>query len=154
MDKQQPSNKHSMDRSADSAQDQAQTDAVEALGDPELDPFEINFLPQFEEGRGPREAFVNEHGVLIGDHMYESANSPLQLWSAETDPAIMAGDEWVHPFKDIGFQSEENRDFFEKGIPPSASSGAIFMHPDKDVAYQAGVDQADGDASRSDERKG
>jgi hypothetical protein len=154
MDKQQPSNKRSMDRPTDSEQDKVQTDAVEALGDSELDPFEINFLPQFEEGRGPRAAFVNEHGVLIGDHMYESANSPLQLWSAETDPAIMAGDEWVHPFKDIGFQSEENRDFFEKGIPPSASSGAIFMHPDKDVAYQAGVDQADGDASRSDERKG
>ncbi|WP_127588171.1 DUF3905 domain-containing protein [Paenibacillus koleovorans] len=104
---------------------------------PSLDPFEINFLPQFEEGRGPREAFVNEHGVVIGDHMYESANSPLTNWTSETDPAIMAGDQWVHPFKDIGFQSAENREYFEHGILPSAT-GAMFTHPDKDVAYQAG----------------
>lgn len=151
----QPSNKRSTDHLADSAQEQVQTDAVQDLGDPQLDPFEINFLPAFEKGRGPREAFVNEHGVLIGDHMYESANSPLQLWSTETDPAVMAGDEWVHPFKDIGFQSEENRDFFEKGIPLSASSspGAMFMHADKDVAFQADLDQADGDDRQTDERQ-
>lgn len=109
-----------------------------------LDPFEINFLPQFEEGRGPREAFVNEHGVCIGDHMYESDNSPLHNWSTATDPAIMAGDEWVHPFKDIGFLSEANREYFEQGIVPSAT-GATFMHPDKDVAYQEGVEQTEGE---------
>ncbi|MGO4270965.1 DUF3905 domain-containing protein [Paenibacillus sp. TAF58] len=98
----------------------------------DLDPFEIEFLPQFKQGRGPREAFVNEHGVVIGDHDYESDNSPLMNWTVETDPEVMAGDEWVHPFKDIGFQSAENREYFEKGIVPQSG---IFMHPDKDVSY-------------------
>lgn len=103
--------------------------------DPELDPYEIQFLPQFRSGRGPRGPFVNSSGVVIGDHMYESPQSPLSRWSAETDPAIMAGDQWVHPFKDIGFLSGENRDYFEKGIAPQ---GGVFMHPDKDAAYRAG----------------
>jgi len=101
--------------------------------DPELDPFEINFLPEHQQGRGPREPFVNEYGVLIGDHQYESDNSPLQQWSEETDPSIMSGDQWVHPFKDVGFQTTENRELFEHNIPPQAHP---FMHADKDVAYQ------------------
>ncbi|MFD0676785.1 MULTISPECIES: DUF3905 domain-containing protein [unclassified Paenibacillus] len=109
----------------------------------ELDPFEINFLPQFLEGRGPREPFVNSQGVVIGDHMYQSENSPLEQWSKETDPVVMAGDEWVHPFKDVGFHTAENRDIFEEGIPPQSG---IFMHPDKDVAYPAYNNEADGSA--------
>lgn len=108
----------------------------------ELDPFEINFLPEFREGRGPQEPFVNEHGVVIGDYMYESPDSPLQQWDKDTDPAIMSGDQWVHPFKDIGFQTEENRDYFEKGVP---FKGGIFMHPDKDVAYEVNLENADGE---------
>jgi hypothetical protein len=100
----------------------------------EPDPFEIEFLPQFRENRGPKQPFVNRHGVLIGDHAYQSASSPLENWSAATDPAVMAGEEWVHPFKDIGFHTAENRDYFEKGIPPQ---GGIFMHPDKDAAFEA-----------------
>ena len=102
--------------------------------DPALDPFEIEFLPEFREGRGPRAPFVNRHGVVIGDHDYESPNSPLENWSTDTDPSIMSGDEWVHPFKDVGFHTEENRQLFEQGIPPK---GGIYMHPDKDVAYEA-----------------
>ncbi|UJF32831.1 DUF3905 domain-containing protein [Paenibacillus hexagrammi] len=121
-------------------QKQKQTKATEAGGQPELDPFEINFLPEFQQGRGPREAFVNEHGIVIGDHDYESANSPLEQWTEDTDPAVMAGDEWVHPYKDIGFQTAENRDYFEKGIAPQSG---IFMHPDKDVAYEYDLGQAD-----------
>lgn len=104
----------------------------------ELDPFEINFLPEFQQGRGPREVFVNEHGVVIGDHEYESPESPLNQWSTETDPEIMSGDQWVHPYKDIGFYTEENRDYFEKGISPQAG---IFMHPSIDVAYEANRDE-------------
>lgn len=107
-----------------------------------LDPFEINFLPQFLEGRGPREPFVNEFGVTIGDHLYESPESPLSQWTEQTDPFIMAGDQWVHPFKDVGFQTAENRDYFEKGIAPSAE-GARFMHPDKNAAYEVGLDNAE-----------
>lgn len=99
---------------------------------PALDPFEIEFLPQFHEGRGNRSPFVNSLGVVIGDHQYESPESPLSQWSEDTDPAIMAGDEWVHPFKDIGFLTAENRDIFEEGLPPQ---GGIFTHPDKNAAY-------------------
>lgn len=102
--------------------------------DPELDPFEINFRPEFRQGRGPRAPFVNSQGVVIGDHDYESANSPLANWTADTDPAVMAGDEWVHPYKDIGFLTDENRDYFERGIAPSAG---IFMHPDHNTSYAA-----------------
>jgi hypothetical protein len=121
--------------------------------DPNLDPFEINFLPEFEHGRGPRDVFVNEHGVVIGDHMYESEDSPLQQWTADTDPAVMMGDEWVHPYKDIGFQTAENRDYFEKGILPT-DPGATFLHPDKDVAYPASTISTTNDNDSHPEQKG
>jgi len=100
----------------------------------ELDPFEINFLPQFKEGPEPKEPFVNSQGVVIGDHVYESPQSPLENWSKDVDPVVMAGDEWVHPYKDIGFHTSENLDLFEKGIAPQ---GGMFTHPDKDAAYPA-----------------
>lgn len=108
--------------------------------DPSLDPYEIEFLPEFREGRGPEEPFINEYGVVIGDHMYDSPESPLNQWSKDTDPATMSGDQWVHPFKDIGFHTEENRDLFERGILPQ---GGMFMHPDKDVAYEANMEGYD-----------
>jgi hypothetical protein len=84
---------------------------------------------------------------VIGDHVYESENSPLEQWTENTDPNVMAGDQWVHPYKDIGFQTEENREYFEEGIQPQ---GGMFMHPDKDVAY--GVEpsgEADEDRAKS-----
>ncbi|OGX61499.1 MAG: hypothetical protein A2189_02450 [Paenibacillus sp. RIFOXYA1_FULL_44_5] len=104
----------------------------------DLDPFEINFLPEFKKGRGPRKPFKNQYGITIGDHMYDSLDSPLHEWSTDTDPEIMSGDEWVHPYKDIGFQSEENRDYFEKGIAPQ---GERFTHKDKDAAYEHDVEE-------------
>lgn len=110
-----------------------------------LDPYEIEFLPEFRQGRGPEKPFINEYGVVIGDHMYDSPESPLNNWTVDTDPEIMAGDEWVHPFKDIGFHTEENRDLFEKGIPPQ---GGMFMHPDKDAAYEANLEGYDGEPPR------
>lgn len=99
--------------------------------DPELDPFEIEFLPEFRSNRGPREPFINDSGVVIGDHDYASPNSPLEQWSEDTDPAVMAGEQWVHPYKDIGFRTRENRDYFERGIPPQSG---IFMHPTQQVS--------------------
>lgn len=105
--------------------------------DPALDPYEIQFLPRFRSGRGPRAPFVNSSGVVIGDHQYESPESPLSQWSTDTDPAVMAGDEWVHPFKDVGFLTSENRDYFERGIVPE---GGLFVHPEQDAAYEAGND--------------
>jgi hypothetical protein len=108
-------------------------DTLNAADD--LDPFEINFLPQFKKGRGPKGPFINQYGVVIGDHEYVSVNSPLEQWTEDTDPAIMAGDQWVHPFKDIGFQTTENREYFEQGIQPKSG---IFMHPDKNTAYEDG----------------
>nr|WP_281273406.1 DUF3905 domain-containing protein [Cohnella lupini] len=99
--------------------------------DSELDPFEIEFRPEFLDNRGPREPFVNAHGVVIGDHDYVSENSPLEQWSEETEPSLMSGEQWVHPYKDIGFRTEENRDIFERGIVPSS---APFMHPTHQTA--------------------
>jgi hypothetical protein len=116
-----------------------------AKDDPALDPYEIEFLPEFRKGRGPEQPFVNEFGVVIGDHMYDSPESPLNHWSKDTDPAIMSGDQWVHPFKDIGFHTAENRDLFERGIAPQ---GGMFMHPDKDVAYGADMEH-DADEKQS-----
>ncbi|GAB2701477.1 DUF3905 domain-containing protein [Paenibacillus thermoaerophilus] len=104
--------------------------------DPSLDPYELEFRPEFREGRGPQGPFVNSYGVVIGDRDYESPNSPLEQWSRDTDPAVMAGEGWVHPFKDVGFSSAENRELFEQGIPPG-QPGAMFMHPDKNTAYGA-----------------
>jgi hypothetical protein len=124
------------------ADDKHTRKASDCCGEEHLDPFEIEFLPQFRKGRGPEEPFVNEHGVIIGDHEYDSPESPLNNWSKDMDPSIMAGDEWVHPFKDIGFHTQENRDYFEKGISPQ---GGIFMHPDKDVAYPAYNSPSDSD---------
>jgi hypothetical protein len=98
----------------------------------DLDPYEIEFLPQFRQGRGPLKPFTNQYGVVIGDHDYVSDKSPLEQWTENTDPSVMAGDQWVHPYKDIGFQTEENRDYFERGIEPQSG---IFMHPDKNAAY-------------------
>jgi hypothetical protein len=114
----------------DKALDEALDDAAE------LDPFEINFLPQFRQGRGPEGPFINQYGVIIGDHEYVSEQSPLEQWTENTDPAMMAGDQWVHPFKDIGFQTAENREYFEQGIAPQSG---ILMHPDKNVAYEYGL---------------
>jgi hypothetical protein len=106
----------------------------DALADAnELDPFEINFLPQFKQGRGAEDPFINQYGVIIGDHEYVSEQSPLEQWTENTDPAMMAGDQWVHPFKDIGFHTTVNREYFEQGIQPQ---NGIFMHPDKNVAYE------------------
>ncbi|CAH0118146.1 DUF3905 domain-containing protein [Paenibacillus sp. CECT 9249] len=103
--------------------------------DPKLDPFEIEFLPEFREGRGPEGPFVNEFGVVIGDHEYESPQSPLQQWSEETEPEVMSGDQWVHPFKDIGFRTSANRAIFEKGEDPRQGS---FMHPPLQTSNLAG----------------
>jgi hypothetical protein len=123
-------------------------DVLKSLGDPELDPFEIEFCEEFLEGRGPRGAFINEHGVVIGDHEYQSPNSPLENWSVDTDPAVMAGDQWVHPYKDVGFHTEANRAYFEEGIPPQ---GGIFMHPTQDAAYKQRSESSGGKAGQSDE---
>jgi hypothetical protein len=70
--------------------------------------------------------FVNSFGVTIGDSYYTSKESPLENWSKDTDPAIMAGDEWVHPTNDIGWNTSENRELLESNKAPQASP---FMHP-------------------------
>ncbi|MCI3927238.1 DUF3905 domain-containing protein [Paenibacillus sp. TRM 82003] len=137
-------------RQADGAR-RSPEETIRALGDPELDPFEIDFRSEFREDRGPRGAFVNEHGVVIGDHDYESPQSPLEQWNENTDPAVMAGDEWVHPYKDIGFRTEENREYFEKGVRPK---GGIYMHPTHDVAYEDSLENADGEPNANPTKPG
>lgn len=99
-------------------------------------PHQIN-APVFpEETRKYEAPFVNKYGVVIGDSHYESENSPLEQWSTETDPAIMAGDEWVHPTNDIGWNTAENRELIEqhKG-EQQKQKDARFMHPTIDSSY-------------------
>ncbi|HSH26076.1 MAG TPA: DUF3905 domain-containing protein [Massilibacterium sp.] len=80
--------------------------------------------------------FVNQHGVVIGDSFYDSKHSPLNQWSDETDPAIMAGDEWVHPTNDIGWNAKENQELLEKQREVNHHDlSTRFMHPTKDVSY-------------------
>ncbi|MNG04801.1 hypothetical protein D3C84_879590 [compost metagenome] len=112
--------------------DERDAEAYGHADDPELDPYEINFLPAYRKGRGPKAPFVNRYGIVIGDHMYASPESPLEQWSKDTDPSVMAGDDWVHPYKDIGFLTADNRAIFEEGA--DVQSG-ILLHPDKDVGY-------------------
>ncbi|UQD51500.1 DUF3905 domain-containing protein [Bacillus methanolicus] len=76
--------------------------------------------------------FENSFGVIIGDSKYTSPNSPLENWSDKTDPAIMSGDEWVHPTNDIGWNTSENRELLESKKQPQ---GYPFMHPTKDVSH-------------------
>ncbi|MDN4525187.1 DUF3905 domain-containing protein [Fictibacillus fluitans] len=90
--------------------------------------------PSFKNSGVKMEApFVNEYGVVIGDSLYNSENSPLNNWSEDTDPSTMAGDQWVHPTNDIGWNTEENRELIEKKVKPK---GAPFMHPSKDASYR------------------
>lgn len=94
-------------------------------------PHQIN-APSFEgTGIKMQPPFINEHGVVIGDSLYSSPNSPLENWTKNTDPEIMAGDEWVHPTNDIGWNTAENRELLESKKKPQAYP---FMHPDKDVS--------------------
>ncbi|MFL6562316.1 MAG: DUF3905 domain-containing protein [Bacillus sp. (in: firmicutes)] len=95
-------------------------------------PHQIN-APSFEgTGIEIEPPFVNKHGVTIGDSHYSSENSPLEKWSKDTDPSIMAGDEWVHPTNDIGWNTTENRELLESKKKPQAYP---FMHPTKDVSH-------------------
>ncbi|MEH7096242.1 DUF3905 domain-containing protein [Neobacillus vireti] len=94
-------------------------------------PHQIN-APSFEgTGIKMETPFVNKFGVTIGDSLYASENSPLENWSEETDPAIMSGDDWVHPTNDIGWNTSENRELLDSKRKPQAYP---FMHPTKDVS--------------------
>lgn len=76
--------------------------------------------------------FENSFGVTIGDSNYSSDESPLENWSDEVDPAVMSGDEWVHPTNDIGWNTSENRELIESKRKPQAYP---FMHPTIDVSH-------------------
>lgn len=94
-------------------------------------PHQIN-APSFEgTGIKMEPPFVNKYGVVIGDSLYASDNSPLENWSTDTDPSIMSGDEWVHPTNDIGWNTTENRELLESKKKPQ---GVPFMHPTIDVS--------------------
>jgi len=87
--------------------------------------------PDFKNSsRDVQKPFVNEFGVIIGDSLYDSEHSPLNNWSTDTEPEIMAGDRWVHPTNDIGWNSNENKELLED----KEIKGARFMHPTFDVS--------------------
>lgn len=95
-------------------------------------PHQMN-APSFKgTGMEIQPPFINPYGVTIGDSQYASSNSPLENWSKETDPAVMSGDEWVHPTNDIGWNRTENREMLESKRQPD---GRPFMHPTKDVGH-------------------
>ncbi|RDU38364.1 DUF3905 domain-containing protein [Neobacillus piezotolerans] len=106
---------------------------ADELRRPDMDgtlPHQIN-APDFKgTGIKMKAPFVNRHGVTIGDSNYSSPNSPLENWSDETDPEIMAGDQWVHPTNDIGWNTTENRELLERRRKPKA---VPFMHPQIDT---------------------
>ena len=85
-------------------------------------------------GMTMKEPFTNDFGVVIGDSNYNSDHSPLNKWSDDLDPAIMAGEQWVHPTNDIGWNTPENRELLEKKRKPN---GVPFTHPDKDAGYSS-----------------
>lgn len=104
----------------------------ENLNIEETFPHQIN-SPSFKESETKmEEPFINKYGVTIGDSHYASDNSPLENWSKETDPAVMAGEEWVHPTNDIGWNLTANRELVEKNKLPQ---GSPFLHPTKDVSH-------------------
>ncbi len=77
-------------------------------------PHQMNF-PSFKgTGKKMQQPFINQYDVVIGDSKYDSENSPLHNWSDDVDPAIMAGEEWIHPTNDIGWISEENQELLKK----------------------------------------
>lgn len=88
--------------------------------------------PSFKgTGKHLQPPFINSYGVTIGDSRYISSNSPLENWSDEIDPAIMAGEEWVHPTNDIGWNTPENKELIENQTKPEYP----FSHPTKDVSH-------------------
>ncbi|MCW9130565.1 DUF3905 domain-containing protein [Bacillus paramycoides] len=101
----------------------------ETIQSPILDetlPHQMNF-PSFKgTGKQMQQPFVNQYDVVIGDSKYNSENSPLTNWSDEVDPAIMAGEEWVHPTNDIGWISEENQELLKNEVD---NKNDAFMHP-------------------------
>lgn len=97
-------------------------------------PHQINSPSWKDTGIKMKEPFVNEYGVIIGDSFYDSDTSPLNQWSDEIDPAIMSGEQWVHPTNDIGWNTPENRELIESKRKPF---GVPFTHPDKDVSYNS-----------------
>ncbi|RFU69939.1 DUF3905 domain-containing protein [Bacillus sp. V59.32b] len=106
----------------------------DGLSSPVLDetqPHQINAPSYKGTGIKMTAPFVNAYGVVIGDSKYASENSPLENWSEETDPEIMAGDEWIHPTNDIGWNTRENRELLEKKSTPQDYP---FMHPMQDVS--------------------
>jgi hypothetical protein len=96
-------------------------------------PHQINAKNHKGADRRAQKPFTNSYGVIIGDNFYDSASSPLNNWSKDVDPAIMAGDEWVHPTNDIGWNTPENQALLEEGYIPQSGQ---FMHPTKDVSYR------------------
>ena len=105
-----------------------------SIGIDETLPHQIN-APSFKgTGIKMQPPFINSYGVTIGDSYYTSRESPLENWSKETDPAVMAGKEWVHPTNDIGWNTPENRELLENN---KISNDDLFMHPTINTGNEA-----------------
>lgn len=72
--------------------------------------------------------------------------TPLDHWSKEIDPVIMAGDEWVEPIQSEQDAREIPADPGAKwwdGYQESREPGAPFLHPTHDVTYRGTNDMTD-----------
>jgi hypothetical protein len=102
-----------------------------SLGIDETLPHQIN-APSFKgTGIKMQPPFINSYGVTIGDSYYTSKESPLENWSENIDPSVMAGNEWVHPTNDIGWNTIPNKELLENQKLPDAKP---FMHPTINVS--------------------
>ncbi|MBM7552985.1 DUF3905 domain-containing protein [Thalassobacillus pellis] len=99
----------------------------------ELDSFPHQINAPVMDGNKRQSTFVNPYGVTIGDSYYDSMNSPLNHWSEEIDPAVMAGPEWVHETNDIGWNTSFNRKLMEENYVAKRKN---FSHPTHDSAYR------------------
>lgn len=114
--------------------DTTQNEQAKELISPMIDgtmPHQISSPSFTNSGIEVQSPFVNEFGVVIGDSLYNSPNSPLNNWSTDTDPNVMAGDRWVHPTNDIGWNTAENIQLVEDN---KMGDRALFMHPTLDVS--------------------
>ena len=103
---------------------------IEDVSMDETLPHQISAPDYKDVSRAMQKPFMNEFGVVIGDSFYDSPHSPLNQWSTDTDPSVMAGDRWVHPTNDIGWNTTENRAL----LKDEEVGTERFMHPTLDVS--------------------
>lgn len=74
----------------------------------------------------------------IGEDVPVWRETPLDHWSSDIDPVVMAGDEWVEPIQSELMSNDSLADPGAKwweGYQEDREPGAPFLHPTHDVTY-------------------